>query len=509
MDSPSVLIVGAGPTGLVLALGLARRGVRLRIVDQAPGPGEHSRAMVVHARTLELYRQFGIAEAVIAEGVKVERLRLREGGAGRGREMLSAGLGELGGDMSPYPFALAYAQDQHERFLIGELAKLGVEVERQSRLARLDQDGSGVRAVIARPDGAEETIEAAYLCGCDGAHSQTRESLGVGFPGGIYEQVFYVADVRIDRGFDPDFYINLGKDLLALMLPVRAGRSQRLIGLVPRELAGRSDLEFEDIRPRVESLLGLRVTWVEWFSRYRVHHRVAERFRVGRVFLLGDAGHVHSPTGGQGMNTGVGDAVNLAWKLAQVLQGRAAPALFDSYEPERIGFARQLVQTTDRLFTVLVAGGAAGEIVRRLAAPLLVGSASRLAAARHAAFRLVSQIRLAYPESPLSSGRAGKVRAGDRLPWTGVAGPDNFAPLASLDWQVQVHGALDPAVSAACARLGLPVHVLDWSKGARRAGIRRDGLYLVRPDGYVGLAMETPSAAALDSYAAERSLRFV
>ena len=505
MDRPSVLIVGAGPTGLVLALSLARRGVPLRIIDEADGPGQRSRAMVVHARTLELYAQLGIAEAVIEQGVRMQRLHLHESG----HELVSASLADMGEGLSPYPFALAYAQDHHERFLVDQLKAAGVEVERTTRLARLVQDRKGVRALVARPGRPDETLEADYLCGCDGAHSQTRQSLAVGFPGGTYDQQFFVADVRIDRGFDEDLHFNLGRDRLVLMLPVRAGGTQRLIGLLPGGAADRPGLTYEDIRGEVEPLIGVKATEVEWFSTYRVHHRVAGRFQVGRVFLLGDAGHIHSPAGGQGMNTGIGDAVNLAWKLAEVVGGRADASLLDSYEPERIAFARELVETTDRLFTVMVAGGSAGEVARRFLAPLVIGTATHIGPARQAAFRMVSQIQVRYRDSPLSEGRAGKVRGGDRLPWTGAGGgPDNFAPLTTLGWHVQAHGAIDPAVQAACHSLSLGAHAFPWSDAAKRAGLHRDGIYLVRPDGYVGLAAERAPAEALRRYVAERSLSF-
>src|SRR5262249_53085675 len=158
----------------------------------------------------------------------------------------------------------------------------------------------------------------------------------------------------------------------------------------------------------------ISVTDVNWFSTYRVHHRVAERFRVGRALLLGDAAHIHSPAGGQGMNTGIGDAINLGWKLAQVLQGRAAPALLDSYEPERIGFARTLVSTTDRAFRPMVAEGIKGEFTRRVLAPLFMTIATRFALSRHAIFRIISQTRIHYAGSRLSEGKAGEVEGGDR-----------------------------------------------------------------------------------------------
>jgi hypothetical protein len=292
------------------------------------------------------------------------------------------------------------------------------------------------------------------------------------------------------------------------MFPVRATGMQRLIGLVPPELSDRADLRFEDIRHRIERQLDISVADVNWFSTYRVHHRVAERFRSGRAFLLGDAAHIHSPVGGQGMNTGIGDAINLGWKLAHTIQGRAGPSLLDTYEPERIGFARLLVATTDRAFTPLVAEGLSGEVTRRIIAPLIFSVAIRFTSARHAIFRLISQARIHYPDSALSVGRAGHVHGGDRLPWLGAGEQDNFAPLRSLDWQLHVYGEVEDELASTARDIRLPVHRFAWTDQARDAGFQRDAAYLVRPDGYVALAREQPAAPALKSFIDRFGIRF-
>uniref|UniRef100_Q01RR3 Monooxygenase, FAD-binding n=1 Tax=Solibacter usitatus (strain Ellin6076) TaxID=234267 RepID=Q01RR3_SOLUE len=506
MATTSVLIAGAGPTGLNLALSLARRGVAFRLISDAAGPGEHSRAMVVQARTLEFYDQLGFADEVVAQGVKAGAAHLRQGDQ-NSREVVTVTFADLGAGLTPYPFALAYPQDDHERFLIDKLKAAGRTVEWNSRLITFTQDEDGVRAKVVR-DGHTEETRATYICGCDGAHSCVRETLSVDFPGGTYDQLFYVADVKITRGFDRDLYINLGKHVLTLMFPVRSSGMQRLIGLVPADLSQDQKLTFEDLRRQVEAQLDIRVTDVNWFATYRVHHRVAERFRIGRAFLLGDAGHIHSPAGGQGMNTGIGDAINLAWKLAHVLDRRADPSLLDTYETERIGFARSLVSTTDRAFTPIVADGFRGEITRRLLAPLFMTAATRFTLSRHALFRVISQMRIHYAGSPLSEGQAGEVHGGDRLPWIGAGAQDNFAPLRSLDWQLHVYGTLTPELAMACAELGLPVQTFAWTEAADHGGIKRDAAYLVRPDGHVALAAPEQSVTALKSFVDRWHMRF-
>jgi len=508
---PTVLIAGAGPTGLVLALSLARRGVPVRVIDQAEAAGEHSRAMAVQARTLEFYHQFGFADEVIASGVKMERVHLREGGgpASKGFEVLSITFGDLGTGLSPYPFALAFPQDDHQRLLVAKLKNLGVEVEWQTKLSDFNQDAAGISAQLEHGDGRAEQVRADYVCGCDGAHSTVRETLKLGFAGGTYPQLYYVADVQIEGGFERDLFVNLGEKILTLLLPVRSRGVQRLIGLVPSEIDEGADLSFEDLRPYVEPLIDKHVTQVNWFATYRVHHRVAEHFHVGRAFICGDAGHVHSPAGGQGMNTGIGDAINLGWKLAMVAQGRAAPALLESYEAERIPFARTLVATTDRAFSAFVSGGVKGEVIRRFFIPLVFSLGTKFELGRNTFFRTVSQIQISYEHGPLAEGKAGHVEGGERLPWIASDGVDNFAPLVSLDWQGHVYGDASSELGAACSQLNLPLHLMAWTERAHEAGFEKDAFCLVRPDGYIAAATPGPAAAsALKKYVAERGLRF-
>ncbi len=209
------------------------------------------------------------------------------------------------------------------------------------------------------------------------------------------------------------------------------------------------------------------------------------------------------------MNTGIGDAINLGWKLAQALDGRAAPVLLDSYELERIGFARTLVSTTDRAFTPLVAEGIKGEFTRRVLAPLFMGVATHFPLSRHEMFRLISQARIHYAESPLSEGKAGGVEGGDRLPWARTDGIDNFGPLRSLDWQVHVYGEIDEAFATACRELSVPIHAFPWSIAAETAGFKRDAAYLIRPDGYIALASAEQSVAELKTFVDRLSLRFL
>lgn len=503
MSTDHVLIVGAGPTGLVLALSLACRGVPLRIIDRNSGPGQASRAMAVQARTLEFYSQLGFADEIASRGIKMETVHLREGG----KEFARLILGNLGEGLSPYPFILSFPQDEHERFLTQELKALGIAVEWNTEFAELIEHDSHVRCRLGR-NGSQDAAEFAYVCGCDGASSAVRRALNLSFAGGTYGQLFYVADVKIAGDPSVDFFINLGDRELGIMLPVRSG-VKRLIGIVPPSLDRlAAALTFDDVKRGAERLMQIRVKEVDWFSAYQVHHRIAERFRVGRTFLLGDAGHVHSPVGGQGMNTGIGDAINLAWKLADVLGGRAPDAILDSYEEERIGFARTLVKTTDRLFRRMVDPGVAGRFLRSSLLPNLLPFLSRQPTLRRSLFRTVSQIQLHYPHGPLSEGKAGEVCGGDRLPWVRIDGSDNFFPLKTLAWQIHVYGELTGAFRAEAGALGLSVVLFEWSGKAKDAGLKRNAFYLIRPDGYVALASPMQDTAILILFCKARGLAF-
>jgi 2-polyprenyl-6-methoxyphenol hydroxylase-like FAD-dependent oxidoreductase len=489
-----VLIVGAGPTGLVLALWLNKLGVRFRIVDHSAAPGETSRALAVHARTLEFHRQIGLADEVVAAGIKIGRITVREKARAVGR----LPLGDFGAGLSPFPFVLALPQDVHERILVARLQAEGVRVERGTDLTSFESTANGVAATLDR-DGQTETVAAAYMCGCDGAHSTVRHALGLGFSGGAYPSIFYVADV-VGSGEAADGGLNvcMTRDGFCLVLPVRQTGSVRLIGIVPREFEAEAAIGFEDIRPSVDLATGLSIGEVNWFSTYRISHRVADHFGFGRVFLLGDACHIHSPAGGQGMNTGIGDAVNLAWKLAAVVQGRAGVTLLDSYEPERIAYARRLVNSTDRMFRLVATRSFIGAFWRESVVPLLIGIISRFPSVIRLAFRTLSQIEIAYRQSPISEGSAGRLRGGDRLPWVDDA--DNFAPLATLDWQVHVYGeASGPLLSMVHAR-GLQLAAFPWTDAAGAAGLVRDAAYLVRPDGHIALADSKQSLAGLEPY---------
>jgi 2-polyprenyl-6-methoxyphenol hydroxylase-like FAD-dependent oxidoreductase len=402
--------------------------------------------------------------------------------------------------MSPFPFVLVCSQDRHERFLVDRLKEADVQVDRPTELIGFEQERDRVRVRLKRADGRIEVCESSYLAGCDGSHSTVRGALGDDFPGGTYSRVFYVADVEATGSvMNGELHLALDEADFLGIFPLEGSGTARLIGTVEAaHESSREALRFEDVGRHAADRVGARIERVNWFSTYRVHHRVAREFRRGRVFLLGDAAHVHSPVGGQGMNTGIGDAVNLAWKIADVVKGRAKESLLDSYELERIAFARRLVATTDRAFVLVTSSGRLARFARTQIAPVVLPVLFRSNALRRFMFRLVSQIAIAYRNSPVSAGRAGSLHGGDRLPWVA----DNFDVLDGLRWQVHVYGSPAPGLTPTCASLGLPLHVFAWTPAMRKAGFMRDALYLIRPDGHIALAEPRADTTALTRYAA-------
>jgi len=505
MTRSDVLVVGAGPTGLVLALWLTKLGVKPRIIDKTAAPGTTSRALAVHARTLELYRQLDLADVVVARGHKVPAVRLWVKGEPRARMDFE----EIASDLTPYGFLEIFPQDEHERLLIDKLKELGGSVERQTELVGYRDEGDRITARLRRSDGAEETCETSYIAGCEGVHSIVRGTMGTGFPGGTYRQLFYVADVQAQGpAIDGELHVDLEEaDFLAVFPLAGTGRA-RLIGTVRDERVEHADtLKFEDVSRRIIDNLKVDVQRVNWFSTYHVHHRVTEHFGKGRAFLLGDAAHIHSPAGGQGMNTGIGDAINLAWKLQAVLKGGAPAALLDSYEPERIAFARRLVKTTDRVFTLATAEGKVADVIRTRLVPIVLPALTKFAAFREFLFRTVSQVTINYRHCALSEGRAGDVHGGDRLPWIVVGDADNYKPLDAMTWQAHVYGTAQPELTAWCENHALPLHVFAWRREYADAGFAQDALYLVRPDAYVALAANPAAAASLQRYFDTRGIR--
>jgi 2-polyprenyl-6-methoxyphenol hydroxylase-like FAD-dependent oxidoreductase len=519
MDT-DVLIVGAGPTGLMLANQLGRRGIRAVIVDRHSGPAQQTRAMAVHARTLEIYSKLGIAERALELGRRGNGANIWAEGKWTAR----IPLGDIGKSVSPFPFVLMLGQDDNERIMGDHLRNWGLAVRWNTELTAINQETSHVTATLKQPDGSTRRIQAAYVAGCDGGHSAVRELSGITFPGAPYEHVFFVADTEATGPMvAEELNVYLWRDGFHLFFPMRGTDRWRVIGILPKDLRQRDDLAFEEVVPAIRREAGAELSFkgCSWFSIYRIHHRCAERFRKGRCFLLGDAAHVHSPMGGQGMNTGLQDAYNLAWKLALVVSGKANPALLDTYETERIPVAQRLLRTTDRAFALIVSDNWVAGLLRTGIIARVAAFAMRIERVRKLAFRTISQTGITYRESPLSKMLPGLPdggpRAGDRFPWLRLRfqanGPleDLFQKLDDTRFNLIVTGQPAPSTGAMGPGDLLRTHVIPGDpaneRELARAQISGPAFYLLRPDGHIGLAGTRFDAEALNAYLLERQMR--
>lgn len=336
----SVLIVGAGPVGLTLACVLAQRGVIARVIDQKGGRVPESRATDVHARTLELLASLGLAEALIARGEQARGATFYAKG-----EVLARF--ETGALESPFPLILGVPQHVTEALLEERLEALGGRVEREVTLERLEARADGVVAGLRGPRGEAEAAEVAWLVGCDGANSAVRRLLGLSFEGVSYEEPFLLADLAVDWALPTDqLHLFFSPEGFFMVLPMPGEGQVRVFADEGAATGAAPTLEVFQAMASARVHVPARLHSPGWMSRFRVHRRMVERYRHGRIFLAGDAAHIHSPIGGQGMNMGVQDAFNLGWKLAAVEKGEAGEGLLDSYQAERHPIAASVLLKT-------------------------------------------------------------------------------------------------------------------------------------------------------------------
>jgi 2-polyprenyl-6-methoxyphenol hydroxylase-like FAD-dependent oxidoreductase len=515
--STDVLIVGAGPTGLSLACQFIRHGVESVVVEKNACVTPYSKAIGVHARTLEIYEQLGLAREAVERGTIAGKIRLLAGGEQRGEFDLS----EIGGGMSPYPFVLMLEQSKNERLLYEYLQSRGRDVLWDTELESFEQTASGVTAEVKTAGGETQTVEAKYLVGCDGAKSPVRHALGLAFEGSTFERTFYVADAQVEWQFGHDaLTVSLSKETFVVFFPLKGERRYRIVGVFPEEFAkDEGEVLYEEIEARIkqEAELELDIHDMEWFSTYRVHARHVSSFKEGRCFLAGDAAHIHSPAGAQGMNTGIQDGYNLAWKLALALKGEAGEKLLDTYNEERLQNAKNLLRTTDRMFQLAAGPEWFLAFLRTNVLPSVAGYILSFDSVKRFVFPLISQIGINYRHGSLSrhdGDEEFKVKAGDRMPYFTVGGESVYDRLRGPKFhllvftdepastQVSATSQVGPAASP--NRDLFDLHTIPLGRQASEAfGADRPFSLLLRPDNYIGYISSETSPGGLKAYLKE------
>lgn len=527
-EAKGVLIVGAGPTGLVAAIQLARYGVPLRIIDKEVRRSDKSRALAVHARTLEILDRVGLADELIRRGTRAQKGNIHV----NGRLTAQMQFGDIGIDETPYPFILLVSQADTEQVLERYLNTLGVTVERPVTLTGFTQDDDGVVAKLQGSEGSE-LLRVRYLLGADGAHSTVRHGCNLAFEGEKYSNDFLLADVNVDWDRDyGQFHLFLGRKGVVACFPLPGPTAYRIICTRDQDESGGGDPTLREIEERMRRhcRVNVRLSNPRWLSLFRLHHRGVDRYRSRNAFVAGDAAHIHSPVGGQGMNTGIQDAWNLSWKLGLVMSGRAQPAILDSYHEERFPVGQRLLQFTDRLFSIVISRNWLLSLLRTWVIPAIAPFATRSRARRARTFRFISQIAIRYRSSRLNE-EMGEFdtgpQAGDRVPDIAILKANGSATSlhAQLDGKRycllafigdDAHAARSMTTSlTGFENLVIPKlvtrstnissgHALIDEQGLayRRFGIRESGLYLIRPDDHVAFRCQGLDTTALRDYLA-------
>ena len=476
-----VIVVGAGPVGLFMAASLARLGVAVRIVDRAAAPSDTSKALVIWPRTLEQFDIHGAVEPFLAEGLKIADLHLMA----QRKSLARISLRQLPGG---YPFGLFLPQSDTERLLTAELLRLGVTVERSVDLTGFTAAESHVTAQLTHADGSTEAIHTGWLIGCDGAHSAVRHGLALPFDGDTLTSNWVLADLMLDGPAAAEVLISWTPDGALALFPMGHGRFR----IVADVLEPLGEVTLDEVQKLLDARGpgGLTGRDPFWLNRFKIDERKVAHYRVGRVFVAGDAAHIHSPAGGQGMNTGLQDAANLAWKLALVCQGKAGDRILDSYSPERSAIGAQVLKNAGRMTRIATLRAPCLQSVRN-AVVSLVG---RLPAFQRRLTGDLSELDLYYADSPLngpSIGRAAALEAGDRAPDCPLVGSAAhkkrlFEKLCAGRF-VLLSGENPPMLPDTLADL---VQAAQFDAGTEV--YRPEVLYLIRPDGYV--AMTAPVA---------------
>ncbi len=483
-----VIIIGAGPTGLSMAAQLLRLNIDFVILEKNAEATTLSKAIVVQARTLEIFQELGIAENAIEGGRVTTALNLFN----KGKKVTAININGLGEGLSPFPFALSFEQSKTEKLLAAYLAEHGESIEWNTELIQLEQNEQAVTVSCKKSGQPVQKIQAAYLVGCDGAGSKVRHQLGLSFEGTTEPKLFYVADVILKSPVinKDEVYMYMIKKGFVLFFPMEGVGHYRIVGILPEVKDFDHQFEFADVEQKIRASVASPVEFeaLQWFSTYKVHSRKSNAFIQGRCFIAGDAAHIHTPAGGQGMNTGIQDTYNLAWKIAYVLRGEMKADVLKTYDTERSENAKRLLRTTDRMFDIMSGINPFWNFLRLNFFPLLLQWMTKKEFIKQQIFPLLSQIGIAYPNSDLTiKSSVGKVKAGDRMHYFIFSdGTQIFSYLTAPVFKLLFFGHKDKSQFHEIGVTSITLTTLNFQEIPKALfGKEADFYVLLRPDNHI------------------------
>lgn len=515
-----VLIVGAGPSGLMMACQLAIQGIQFRIIDKKENSTTCSGALIMHARSLEIFNQMGISEKVVQESIIAQSLSV----IFNGKDKIRISLKNIGNGLTKFPNLYLVEQSKTEQLLIDFVTARGYTVERKTALKIFTQDETGVRVILKHSDGKEETIKTKYLIAADGGNSAIRQYLKIPFVGYRHKVSLFVIDCKAESDLAPEeICFSFSDTATSGIFPLKQSR-KRIDGAIPRELEGNTRITFDDIEKHYAEDIRTKISLSkpEWFSVSHSNQRYALSYRQKRCFLVGDAAHVFTPVGAQGMNTGLQDAYNLAWKLAFVIQGKAKETLLNTYSDERQNIAKKAIRLTGKIYNLVTSQNRITKSFRLYLLPYLMRWTLPLMVKqkflRRFCFNAISEIGINYRKSLLSykasSGNfpAHAPKPGDRLPYLIYADDDQERNI-----QEKINGT--GFTLFIFIRNDLPTEIINIAEKYKNVlsyevipytyktkfvyahfGMENSGCYLIRPDMYIAFRSIMLSPRHLNNY---------
>ena len=484
-----VLIVGAGPTGLMAANQCLRFGIDFIILDVKDGPTKESRAIVVTARSLEIYQQMNLSETVLINGEKVQTIKIKSGG----QKKAELFLGALGEGQSDFKYMFAYEQSKNESLLYKNLLVQHKDVMWNTEFLSFEHLNDGVMAKVVTKN-TEININSKYLVACDGASSRVRKQLDIPFSGGTYEHKFFVADAKIKWNGDYKSMVAFpGMKNFCAFIPMKGEQNYRIIGTLPRSISIHDEINFEHIKESITSFLTEEIEFekTNWFSVYKLHHRSVNEFRHGNIFLAGDSAHIHSPAGGQGMNTGLQDAYNLIWKISLVLIGRCSDSILNTYNEERLPFARWLLKFTDKAFNLMTSDNWIIARYRKFFVLNVAGHLLKRNFIRKKIFKTASQTGYSYKNQSLSSHKSKqklKFKAGDRIPYIQQGYYKKFQKSCFHLIIISDHPFSETRIKQIKNLFPIDLEIIEGSlKTWQQWGVEKELYVLIRPDNYIAI----------------------